>query len=108
MVLVINKWLEFRNLLSGLLIILSLKIQQPFISRLMMPLTSRLYLFNCNFIFSVFAIDMRGYGLTDKPSSVKDYQIKHLVNDIKGFLDALGEECWNACNLIKLIGTQFI
>jgi len=37
----------------------------------------------------VIALDLRGYGLSDKPKNVQDYQMKHLVNDIKGLLDAL-------------------
>ena len=55
------------------------------------------------------APDMRGYGKTDKPKAVEDYDIQHLTADLVGILDALGEKtailighdwgsivCWNA------------
>ena len=38
------------------------------------------------------APDMRGYGDTDKPADVDDYDIVHLAGDMVGVLDALGEE----------------
>jgi pimeloyl-ACP methyl ester carboxylesterase len=38
------------------------------------------------------APDMRGYGKTDKPADVDDYDIVHLAGDMVGVLDALGEE----------------
>lgn len=37
------------------------------------------------------APDMRGYGQSDKPSSVEAYDIHHLTADVVGILDALGE-----------------
>lgn len=42
--------------------------------------------------FRVVAPDMRGYGETDKPQAIEDYDILHLANDMVGILDALGEE----------------
>ncbi|MEX0963531.1 MAG: alpha/beta hydrolase [Pseudohongiellaceae bacterium] len=42
--------------------------------------------------YHVVAPDMRGYGETDKPSAVDDYDIVHLAADLVGILDALGEE----------------
>lgn len=42
--------------------------------------------------YHVVAPDMRGYGQTDKPADVDDYDIKHLAGDMVGVLDALGEE----------------
>ncbi len=38
------------------------------------------------------APDMRGYGKTDKPEAVEDYDIHHLGADIVGIVDALGEK----------------
>ena len=42
--------------------------------------------------YHVVAPDMRGYGGSDKPQAVEDYDITHLSGDIVGLLDALGEE----------------
>ncbi len=42
--------------------------------------------------YHVVAPDMRGYGETDKPANVDDYDIVHLAGDMVGVLDALGEE----------------
>jgi pimeloyl-ACP methyl ester carboxylesterase len=36
------------------------------------------------------AIDMRGYGDSDKPSDIKNYRMEYLVDDIKQVVDALG------------------
>jgi pimeloyl-ACP methyl ester carboxylesterase len=38
------------------------------------------------------APDMRGYGKTDRPEPVEQYTQLHLVGDMVGVLDALGEE----------------
>ena len=38
------------------------------------------------------APDMRGYGRTDKPLAVEDYDIHHVSADIVGIVDALGEK----------------
>ncbi len=38
------------------------------------------------------APDMRGYGQTDRPANVEQYTHLHLVGDIVGLLDALGEQ----------------
>ncbi|TIO78839.1 MAG: alpha/beta hydrolase [Mesorhizobium sp.] len=40
--------------------------------------------------FRVIAPDMRGYGLTDRPPAVEDYDMAHLTSDLVGLLDALG------------------
>ena len=37
------------------------------------------------------APDMRGYGQTDRPEAIDQYSLLHLVGDIVGLLDALGE-----------------
>lgn len=42
--------------------------------------------------FRVVAPDQRGYGGTDAPSAIEDYDILHLTGDVVGLLDALGEE----------------
>ena len=42
--------------------------------------------------FHAVAPDMRGYGQTDRPEPVDQYSMLHLVGDIVGLLDALGEE----------------
>lgn len=42
--------------------------------------------------YHVVAPDMRGYGETDKPAAVDDYDIDQLAGDLVGILDALGEE----------------
>ncbi|MDE3094975.1 MAG: alpha/beta hydrolase [Chloroflexota bacterium] len=38
------------------------------------------------------APDQRGYGRTDAPAAIEDYDILHLTADATGVLDALGEE----------------
>ncbi len=38
------------------------------------------------------APDMRGYGATDAPPNVEDYNIEEITSDMVGVLDALGEE----------------
>lgn len=47
------------------------------------------------FFFSVssrvVAVDQRGYGDSDKPSSVYDYRLPMLVNDLKELIIALGK-----------------
>lgn len=42
--------------------------------------------------YHVVAPDMRGYGETDKPEDVDEYDIVHIAGDMVGVLDALGEE----------------
>lgn len=42
--------------------------------------------------YRVVAPDMRGYGKTDAPAAVEDYDIVTLAADMVGILDALGEE----------------
>jgi pimeloyl-ACP methyl ester carboxylesterase len=38
------------------------------------------------------APDMRGYGESDKPRAVTDYDIQHVTADLVGIIDALGEK----------------
>lgn len=42
--------------------------------------------------YHVIAPDMRGYGASDKPANVDDYDVEHLANDIVGLVDAMGEK----------------
>src|SRR6201999_1329844 len=42
--------------------------------------------------FHAVAPDMRGYGLTDRPAEIERYTLFHLVGDMVGILDALGEK----------------
>ena len=42
--------------------------------------------------YHVVAPDMRGYGQTDRPPQIEDYDITMLTNDLLGLLDALGDE----------------
>jgi pimeloyl-ACP methyl ester carboxylesterase len=39
--------------------------------------------------FRAIAVDMRGYGRTDRPHEIEQYTMLHLVGDIVGVLDAL-------------------
>ena len=41
--------------------------------------------------FRAVAPDMRGYGKTDRPAAIDQYSLLHLVGDIVGLVDALGE-----------------
>ncbi|XP_063228364.1 epoxide hydrolase 4-like [Bacillus rossius redtenbacheri] len=38
------------------------------------------------------AMDMRGYGDSDKPSGIRNYQLKYLVDDVVKVIEALGRE----------------
>src|ERR1700723_3158865 len=42
--------------------------------------------------FHAVAPDMRGYGNTDGPADIERYTLLHLVGDMVGVLDALGDE----------------
>jgi pimeloyl-ACP methyl ester carboxylesterase len=42
--------------------------------------------------YRVIAPDQRGYGQTDRPEAIEEYDILHLTDDLLGLLDALGEE----------------
>ena len=42
--------------------------------------------------FHAVAPDMRGYGQTDRPEAIDQYTLLHLVGDVVGLLDALGEQ----------------
>ncbi|MDO3648233.1 alpha/beta fold hydrolase [Nocardia mangyaensis] len=42
--------------------------------------------------FRVVAVDMRGYGGTDRPSAVADYRVTALTSDVAALIHTLGEE----------------
>jgi pimeloyl-ACP methyl ester carboxylesterase len=42
--------------------------------------------------FWTVAVDMRGYGDSDKPAALEDYKMPRLVNDIKEIIEALGHD----------------
>jgi len=42
--------------------------------------------------YHVVAPDLRGYGQTDQPAAVEAYTLLHLVGDLVGLLDVLGEQ----------------
>lgn len=42
--------------------------------------------------YHVVAPDMRGYGHSDRPEAVTDYDIHHLTGDLVGIVDAMGEK----------------
>jgi pimeloyl-ACP methyl ester carboxylesterase len=42
--------------------------------------------------FHAVAPDMRGYGQTEQPEAIDQYTLLHLIGDMVGVLDALGEE----------------
>ncbi len=39
---------------------------------------------------AVYAPDMRGYNLSDKPQEVEAYRMRNMLGDIKGLVDELG------------------
>ena len=42
--------------------------------------------------YHVVAPDMRGFGASDKPAAVAEYDIQHVTADVVGIIDALGEK----------------
>ena len=42
--------------------------------------------------YHVVAPDQRGYGQSDRPDAIESYTLLHLVGDLVGLLDALGEQ----------------
>jgi pimeloyl-ACP methyl ester carboxylesterase len=48
------------------------------------------------FLYRTVAVDMRGYGDSDKPAGLEDYKMCHLVNDIKEIIEALGTYILNS------------
>lgn len=37
------------------------------------------------------AVDMRGYGDSEKPVGIRYYRMKYLLDDVKNLIEALGE-----------------
>ena len=60
-----------------------------------------------DFYGRVVAIDQRGYGDSDKPSSVSSYDMDHLIEDIRQLIGALGvytlcvRACVRACECVS-------
>nr|CAD7256754.1 unnamed protein product [Timema shepardi] len=52
----------------------------------------------------VVALDMRGYGDSDKPEGVNNYDIKYLVEDIAQFVKELGEYDKELCECDEELG----
>lgn len=44
-----------------------------------------------HYFFRVVAVDMRGYGDSDKPQELDAYEVPVMVQDIKELVTALGE-----------------
>jgi len=42
--------------------------------------------------YQAVALDMRGYNLSSKPAEVKDYNAKHLIQDLKSLAEHLGNQ----------------
>jgi pimeloyl-ACP methyl ester carboxylesterase len=42
--------------------------------------------------YTVWAPNLRGYGESSRPGRVRDYRIRHLVDDVAGLIDATGAE----------------
>ena len=42
--------------------------------------------------YTVWAPNLRGYGGTSRPSEVRDYRMRHLVDDVAGLIDSAGAE----------------
>ncbi|CAI6362674.1 unnamed protein product [Macrosiphum euphorbiae] len=50
--------------------------------------------------FRVIAVDLKGFGDSDKPSSRKSYRVEKLVNELAVFLSLLGVDGRNKCHVI--------
>jgi epoxide hydrolase 4 len=42
--------------------------------------------------YTVWAPNLRGYGGTSRPSEVRDYRMRHLLDDVAGLIDAAGAQ----------------
>ncbi|KAL4090935.1 hypothetical protein QTP88_025693 [Uroleucon formosanum] len=50
--------------------------------------------------FRVIAVDLKGFGDSDKPSSRKSYRVENLVNELAIFLSMLGVNGRNKCQVV--------
>ena len=50
--------------------------------------------------YTVWAPNLRGYGGTSRPGRVRDYRIRHLVDDVAGLIDAAGADTFVAGSAI--------
>ena len=53
------------------------------------------------FFYRVVAVDLRGYGLSSKPSNVKDYKVEILARDIADVIEQLGKI--KICSIFHII-----
>lgn len=49
-------------------------------------------------IFRCIAVDMRGYGDSEKPEKVEDYKIELLIEDIRDLVRQLGNDTHTSLN----------
>ncbi|KAL4090937.1 hypothetical protein QTP88_025695 [Uroleucon formosanum] len=50
--------------------------------------------------FRVIAVDLKGFGDSDKPSARKSYRVENLINELALFLSMLGVDDQNKCHVI--------
>ncbi|XP_050440356.1 epoxide hydrolase 4-like isoform X2 [Adelges cooleyi] len=50
--------------------------------------------------FRVIAVDLKGFGDSDKPSSRKGYRVDNLVNEMVMFLSTIGVEATRKCHVV--------
>ncbi|VVC25488.1 Epoxide hydrolase-like,Alpha/beta hydrolase fold-1,Alpha/Beta hydrolase fold [Cinara cedri] len=50
--------------------------------------------------FRVIAVDLKGFGDSDKPSARKSYRVENIVNELAMFLSLLGVDDHNKCHVI--------
>ncbi|XP_026807036.1 epoxide hydrolase 4-like [Rhopalosiphum maidis] len=50
--------------------------------------------------FRVIAVDLKGFGDSDKPSARKSYRVENLVNELAVFMSMLGVDDNNKCHVI--------
>ncbi|XP_050525443.1 epoxide hydrolase 4-like [Daktulosphaira vitifoliae] len=50
--------------------------------------------------FRVIAVDLKGFGDSDKPSSRKGYRVESLINELLMFLSSLGVDANSKCHII--------
>jgi hypothetical protein len=55
--------------------------------------------------FSAVALDMRGYGDSDKPNGIKNYSMQNLIKDVRETIEKLGRKLFSIvnCKLFRAI-----
>uniref|UniRef100_A0A914YEZ3 AB hydrolase-1 domain-containing protein n=1 Tax=Panagrolaimus superbus TaxID=310955 RepID=A0A914YEZ3_9BILA len=51
---------------------------------------------------SVVAVDLRGYGDSDKPEGVENYNLNEIVHDVELFIEALGKKNFFIQNITNI------